>query len=134
MDIISKDFPEHKDALGALTFIEGENHIPFAIARVYYIYQVPPKEMRGHHAHKQLEQYLMCVQGSCTVFLDDGAEKNSMVLDAPNKGLYVGPNMWHTMEFSEGAVLLVLASAPYEERDYIRNYEEFLAYLKEKDV
>lgn len=132
MDIITKEFPEHRDESGALTFIEGEHHIPFAIARVYYIYQVTPEKVRGHHAHKELEQYLMCVHGTCTVVLDDGIEKETVVLDAPNKGLYVGSNVWRTMEFSQDAVLLVLASQPYEEPDYIRDYGEFLAYVQEK--
>lgn len=133
--ISTKDFPKFSDSSGSLTFIEGENHIPFTISRVYYVYDVAENALRGHHAHKQLEQYLMCVHGSCSVWMDNGKSKEKIRLDSPSTGLYVGPSIWHVMEdFSPGAVLLVLASAPYDESDYIRDYEEFLRYVKEKDV
>lgn len=133
MDIVTTDFPEHKNHTGALTVLEGGQHIPFDIARVYYIYEVPEGEIRGHHAHKTLQQYLICLQGTCEIMLDDGKQQRTICLTKPNRGLFVGVNMWRTMKFQENAILLVLASAPYEEEDYIRQYEGFLQYLQEQE-
>lgn len=133
MEIKKLGFHKCNNATGKLTFLEsGENRdIPFDIRRVYYIYDVAPGERRGFHAHKKLEQYLICIHGSCTILLDDGSKQENILLDDPSVGLYVGPGMWREMyDFSPGAVLLVLASEYYDESDYIRNYDMFKAYLK----
>ena len=132
MEIIKTKLNDRRGEKGALTFLEGERDIPFAIKRVYYIYDVAPGERRGFHAHKRLQQYLVCVAGSCKVLMDDAREKTEVVLDDPGEGLYVGPGMWHEMyDFSDGTVLLALASDFYSEEDYIRNYDRFIKYTKE---
>ncbi len=119
------------DSRGSLIAIESNKDIPFDINRVYYIFDTKPRVVRGHHAHKTLEQMLICVSGSCTIVLDDGENRNEVALSEPSSGLYIGPNIWHEMkDFSEGAVLLVLASDFYNENDYIRNYDEFMNYIR----
>ena len=115
---------------GELSFLEAEKDIPFPIKRVYYIYNVDPKERRGFHAHKALEQVLICTSGSCKVLCDDGRDKRIFELNDPAMGLYIGKLEWHEMfDFIPGTVLLVLASDYYNESDYIRNYDNFLEYL-----
>lgn len=121
------------DSRGSLIALEANKDIPFEIRRVYYIFDTKEGVVRGHHAHKTLEQVLICVSGSCTIVLDDGKERTEVLLDKPNMGLYIGPNMWHEMkDFSSGAVLLVLASDFYNETDYIRDYSEFLTYRQKQ--
>lgn len=108
-------------------------HVPFEIRRVYHTSEVKVGEIRGHHAHRTLEQVLICPTGSIEVTLDNGRESKSFVLDQPHKGLYVGPAMWRTMKWlAEGSVLLVFASQHYNEVDYIRNYEEFLNFANQE--
>jgi len=127
------NFPIKGDSRGSLIALEGNKDIPFEIKRVYYIFDTKKDVIRGHHAHKTLEQVLICVSGSCTIVLDDGKERSEVLLDKPNIGLYVGPNMWREMkDFTPDAVLLVLASDLYDEADYIRDYSEFLAYLQKQ--
>ena len=122
------------DSRGSLIAIESNKDIPFDIKRIYYIFDTKSGVVRGHHAHKTLEQMLICASGSCTIVLDDGENRNEVVLSDPSSGLYVGPNIWHEMkDFSEGAVLLVLASDFYNENDYIRNYDEWLEKEKGKN-
>lgn len=134
MEILRKEFHQRKNISGTLSFVEGEMDFPFPIRRVYYLYDIEPDVRRGFHAHKALEQYLICVHGSCRVLLDDGREKKEVLLDNPNEGLYVGPSTWREMyDFSEGAVLLVLASEHYDESDYIRDYGSFLDYIQKRD-
>ena len=119
------------DSRGSLIAIESGKDIPFDIKRIYYIFDTQPGVVRGHHAHKTLEQMLICVSGSCTIVLDDGENRSEVVLSNPSEGLYIGPNLWREMkDFSEGAVLLVLASDFYDEADYIRNYDEFMSYIR----
>ena len=133
MDIKKYSFQQHGDANGMLVAVEQKKNIPFGIKRVYYIYATQPDVRRGFHAHKTLEQVLICVHGSCKILLDDGTEKEIVVLDRPFEGLHVPKGIWREMyDFSPDAVLLVLASDLYNEDDYIRNYDDFLAFLKEE--
>lgn len=132
MEIVKKSF-NTKCGGGLLTFLESERDIPFAVRRVYYIYDLEDGARRGFHAHKTLRQYLICVCGSCEILLDNGAQQATVSLNGPSEGLYVGPNVWHEMyAFSPGAVLLVLASDYYDENDYIRNYDMFLDWIRER--
>ena len=113
---------------GNLTFIEEQRHVPFPIARVYYLYDVPEGAARGGHAHRELEQLILPIGGSFEVVLDDGSRRRRLLLDQPCVGLYVPRMIWRELEnFSAGAFCLVLASAPYEESDYYRDYAEFRA-------
>ena len=126
-------FEPHGDARGQLVAIEANKDIPFEVKRVYYMYDTTPGVARGHNAHKALEQILICVHGSCKILLDNGKEKETVVLDEPNKGLYISSDMWRVMyDFSPDAVLMVMASTYYEESDYIRDYDEFLKYVESR--
>ena len=112
---------------GMLVALEEYKDIPFEIKRVYYMYDTKKDVHRGFHAHKSLEQILICIHGSCKVLLDNGTEKKIVSLEKPYEGLYIANNMWREMyDFSEDAVLMVLASEYYKEEDYIRDYNEFL--------
>ena len=127
MEIKTYRFPPHGDERGQLVALEAMEDIPFRIKRVYYIYDTLPGVVRGKHAHRNLEQILVCVHGSCKVSLDDGCERKEILLDQPTLGLYISNDTWREMyDFSEGAVLLVLASEHYDESDYIRDYSQFL--------
>ena len=128
-------FQQHGDGRGRLTVVENNEDIPFAIRRVYYLYDTSPGFIRGLHSHKSLEQILVCVTGSCKILMDDGYSKEEVVLDDPNEGLYIGPNVWTEMyDFTEGAVLLVMASELYDESDYIRNYDTFIDRVKGNNI
>ena len=130
MEIKKYIFQEHGDERGELVAIEAERDIPFKVKRVYYVYDTGKNVKRGFHAHKNLQQVLVCVHGSCKLLLDNGEKRETVVLDKPYEGLYIANNVWREMfDFSEGAVLLVLASRHYDESDYIRNYEEFLKFI-----
>ena len=130
MQIIKKSFNLRTNDTGSLVFLEAGRDVPFDVKRVYYIFDVADSARRGFHAHRALHQYLICIHGSCKVLLDDGKNKETVVLDKAYEGLYVGPSMWHEMfEFSKDCVLLVLASDYYDEADYIRDYETFLKYI-----
>ncbi len=121
------NLPEIKDARGNLTFIEGENHIPYKIARVYYIYDVPGGSERGGHAHKELHEFLIAMSGSFDVTLDDGKSKKVFHLNRAYYGLYIPPMIWRELDnFSSGSVCMVLASARYNESDYFRNYSDYV--------
>ena len=134
MEITIVDFLQHGDDRGTLIALEEMKNIPFEIRRVYYMYDTKEGVHRGFHAHKCLEQILVCIHGSGKVLLDNGDEKKIVSLEHPYEGLYVPNNMWREMyDFSTDAVLLVLASEPYKEEDYIRDYGEFLKFVgKEK--
>ena len=126
-------FPPHGDERGQLIAIEERKDLPFDIKRVYYIYDTLPGVRRGFHAHRNLEQILVCVHGSCKILLDNGYEKEIVTLDRPTDGLYISNDTWREMyDFSEGAVLLVLASEYYNEADYVRNYQDFLKMVRQK--
>ncbi len=120
------NLPLIHDRRGDLTFIEGENHVPFKIARVYYLYNVPVDSERGGHAHRQLEQVVFALSGSFRLQIDDGTKKSEYWLRDPRKGLYLSNLVWREMDaFSQGAVCMVVASQRYDEADYIRNYADF---------
>lgn len=119
--------PQVHDPRGDLTFVEGGNHVPFNIARVYYLYNVPVDAERGGHAHKALEQVIFALSGSFRLKVDDGQTKSEFWLRDPRKGIYISKMLWREIDaFSQGAVCMVLASHPYDEADYYRDYEEFL--------
>lgn len=119
--------PQIRDPRGDLTFVEGGNHIPFDIRRVYYLYNVPVDSERGGHAHRDLEQVVFALSGSFRMKIDDGQTKSEYWLRDPRKGLHISRLVWREMDaFSQGAVCMVLASLPYDEADYFRDYGDFL--------
>lgn len=123
-------FDKHHDPQkGNLSVVQHQKDIPFDIKRVYYLYDVPGGESRGAHAHKELWQLMIAASGSFRVTLDDGQEKKSFFLNRPYQGLLVKPGIWRDLdEFSSGACCFVLASEDYDEKDYIRDYDEFLKF------
>lgn len=122
------ELPKILDPRGNLTFIEGMQHIPFDIRRVYYTYDVPGGADRGGHAHKALQQLIISMSGSFDVTLDDGHQKKKFHLNRSYQGLYVCPMIWRYLDnFSSGSVCMVLASNVYEASDYYRDYDEFLS-------
>ena len=121
------ELPKITDPRGNLTFIEGGDHIPFDIQRVYYLYDVPGGAERGGHAHKGLHQLIIAMSGSFDVVLDDGKQKKRVHLARSYYGLYVCPMIWRELDnFSSGSVCMVLASNKYDEADYYRNYIDFM--------
>lgn len=134
MQVIKYVFQPHGDERGQLIALENFKDIPFEIKRIYYMYDTAEGVRRGFHAHKSLEQILVCIHGACKIHLDNGVEQKEIPLEKPYEGLYIANNMWREMyDFSPDAVLLVLASDYYDESDYIRNYDEFLQYVKEDE-
>ena len=121
------ELPKIADPRGNLTFVEGGEHIPFDIRRVYYLYDVPGGAERGGHAHKALHQLIIAMSGSFDVVLDDGVDKKRIHLNRSYNGLYVCPMIWRELDnFSSGSVCMVLASNRYGEADYYRNYDDYL--------
>lgn len=121
------------DPEGNLTYIYENIHVPFPINRVFYSYDIPGGEDRGAHAHKECHQFIIAASGSFEVVLDDGINKRTVQLNRPFWGLHVPPGIWASEQgFSSGSICLVLASHGYSEDDYIRNYDDFLKYIKEK--
>lgn len=119
--------PKIADPRGNLSFVEGGKHIPFAIQRVYYLYGVPENAERGAHGHRALEQIIIPLTGSLDVELDDGVDRRTVRLDDPACGLYVCPMIWRDLRnFSRNVAVLVLASLPYDEADYFRDYQDFM--------
>jgi len=121
------DFPD-----GNLVIGEVKKNVPFIIKRFYFINNLfNRKSTRGLHAHKKLEQIIFCINGSFTLTLDDGSNRQKIKMDDPYYGIRLGPKLWHTMtKFTSDCVILVLASDHFKESDYIRNYNEFLRYIK----
>ncbi|RCK40250.1 MULTISPECIES: sugar 3,4-ketoisomerase [Thalassospira] len=121
------ELPKISNAQGNLTFIEGNNHIPFDIQRVYYLYDVPGGATRGGHAHKDLHQLIVAMSGSFDIVIDDGNEKQRFHLNRSYQGLYICPMIWRELDnFSSGSVCMVLASNLYDEDDYYRDYDRFM--------
>ncbi len=128
MQVIKYVFQPHGDNRGQLVALEELKDIPFQIKRVYY--DTAKGVHRGFHAHKSLEQILICIHGTCKILLDNGVEKKIVPLEKPYEGLYIANDMWREMyDFSPDAVLMVLASQVYDENDYIRDYNEFLKFI-----
>jgi len=122
------DLPVIEDRRGNLCVVEGQRQAPFAIQRVYYLYDVPSQSVRAGHAHRELRQLMIAVSGSFDIRLHDGRREERVTLNRPNRALEIGPMLWRDIDnFSSGAVCLVLASAYYDEADYIRDFDDFLA-------
>ena len=123
--------PKISDRRGNLTFVEGDRHLPFQIRRSFFIYDIPTGESRGAHAHRQQEQFLLCLSGGYVVELDDGKNRKSVKLDRPWEGLYIPPMVWASeTQFNPGSIVLVFVSDVYKESDYIRDYQEYLAAVR----
>lgn len=119
------------DSRGNLTVGEVPSEVPFAPARYFVVYDVPSSELRGEHAHRRCQQFLVCVHGSCRVMLDDGKQRCEVTLDRPDVGVFMPPMIWGTQyRYSHDAVLLVFASRPYEAEDYLRTYDEFISEVE----
>ena len=124
--------PVFADMRGTLSVGEAGAQIPFTPARYFVVYDVPSREVRGEHAHRRLQQFIVCLRGSCAVLVDDATEREEVALDSPALGLYVPPMVWTVLyRHSEDALVMVLASEPYEDADYIRDYDEFVARRQE---
>jgi WxcM-like, C-terminal len=125
------ELPRITDPRGNLTFVEGGRHVPFDIKRVYYLYDVPGGADRGGHSHKNLHQVLIAMSGSFDVVLSDGYRTRKQHLNRSYYGLYISPMIWRDLDnFSSGSVCLVLASAPYDEADYFREYQDYLRAVR----
>ena len=125
------ELPKITDPRGNLTFAESIRHIPFEVKRVYWVYDVPSGENRGGHAHKKCREFIIAVSGSFTGTLVNGHNSKTYLLNHPYQGLLVETGTWRTLnDFSSGSVCLVLASDFFEESDYIREYEDYLEYIK----
>lgn len=124
---ILKDITDHR---GSLVAIESKREIPFSIKRIYYMYNIKKGATRGGHAHKKLKQFLICINGRCTILLDDSIKKEEVVLSSKTEGLYLPPCVWHEIyDCSEDAIIISIANEYYDESDYIRDYDEFLKYI-----
>lgn len=127
------NLPKIGDHRGNLSFVEELNHIPFAVKRTYWIYDVPGGEFRGGHAYRNNEEFIIALSGSFDVVIDDGAEKHVFSLNRSYYGLYVPKGLWRELEnFSTNSLALILASSPYDVGDYIRDYAEFKTFRNEK--
>ena len=131
-------FNVKKDARGSLIAIEENRDIPFNIKRIYYMYGIETGANRGCHAHKLLQQILICINGECSISLDNGFEKEIFVLSGKENGLYIPPKVWHEIYGCSGeTIILALASEYYDEADYIRDYGDFkkyISYSKKDDI
>lgn len=125
------ELPTVADPQGNLAFAEAETHVPFPIARVFYVYDIPVGSVRGGHAHLELEQAVFCLSGRLEMAVDDGEGRRTHVLDDPRAGLYLPPMVWHDIGgFVPGTVYLALTSADFDEADYIRDYDDYLSAVR----
>jgi len=130
MDIKLIQLQSHGDHRGSLVALEEQKNIPFAIKRVYYLFDTKENVRRGFHAHKELKQLAIVLKGSCRFLLDDGNDKTEVLLDNPAQGLLIESFVWREMfDFSDDCVLMVLADAVYDESDYIRDYSHFVSIV-----
>lgn len=128
-------FPVIADLRGNLTVGEFERQIPFEPRRYFLVYDVPSREIRGEHAHRECHEFLICVRGSCSVVANDGSKRAEVALDSPNKGLHLPPMTWRIQyKYSSDAVLLVFASHFYDAADYIRDYDDFVDIVRNRPV
>jgi UDP-2-acetamido-3-amino-2,3-dideoxy-glucuronate N-acetyltransferase len=124
--VVLQTLPRFEDRRGALAVAEIRQHIPFAVERLFLVYDVPGSDVRGEHAHRELHQFLICARGSCTVLVDDGEHRQEYLLDSPARGLYIPPMIWSVQHrHSADALMLVLASAAYDPEDYLHDYKTF---------
>ena len=134
MNIEIIDLPRFTDPRGNLSVVEGNINVPFDIKRVYFTYDVPGGESRADHAHKELKEFIIAVSGSFTLILDDGREQKEFLLNKPYQGILINPGIWRRLiDFSSGAVALVICSDFYNEEDYIRNFKDFETYCRQRD-
>ena len=125
------DIPYFADDRGAINILEIARDLPFGCQRIFYTYTVPEGRVRGEHAHKQCEQFLISIRGKVSVLVDDGEHRDEFMLDSPSKGLWLPSGCWgEQFGHSPDSILLVLASLPYDNADYIRSYDEFLVWKK----
>jgi len=125
------EMPQIMDLRGSLTFAEYDKSLPFIPRRFFLVFDVPSREVRGEHAHRECHQFLVCIKGSCSVVVDDGEKRTEVILNRPNLGLHIHPMVWATeYKYSPDAVLMVLASEIYKAEDYIRDYDQFLKEVK----
>lgn len=125
------DIPYFSDSRGAMNVLEIARELPFGCQRIFYTYTVPEGSIRGEHAHKRCEQFLISIRGKVSVTVDNGSTRDEIVLDSPSKGLWLPAGCWgEQFGHSPDSILLVLASLPYDSADYIRSYEEFLKWKK----
>lgn len=126
-DVNLIELPKFADPRGNLSFVEQENHIPFAIKRTYWLYDVPGGECRGGHAYRENQEFIVALSGSFDVILDDGLENKTYTLNRSYYGLYVPKGIWREMDnFSTNSLAMILSSTDYDAKDYVRNYDEFL--------
>jgi dTDP-4-dehydrorhamnose 3,5-epimerase-like enzyme len=126
------DIPRFTDERGSLSVVESARLIPFEIRRIYYLYDIPAGQVRAAHGHRRLEQFMVALSGSFEIQIDDGFERRTLRLDRPDRGLYIAPGMWRDLNgFSGGAVCMVLASLYYDEADYLRDYDDFVAFARQ---
>jgi dTDP-4-dehydrorhamnose 3,5-epimerase-like enzyme len=131
-DVRLLDLPKIEDIRGNLTFVEEQLHVPFSIERAYWIYDVPGGQVRGAHAFKEQQEFIIALSGSFDVLLDDGTEQKIITLNRSYHGLYVPPGLWREMiNFSTNSLALVVSSTKYSPDDYIRDYAEYQAYRNE---